>query len=698
MQEEGLAVALQLAHDRLAHQILVVGADVGADRAAALGRRLDRRDVAQAGEAHLQRARDRRRRERQHVDLQLQLAQQLLLLDPEALLLVDDQQADVLGAHVAREQPVGADQHVDLAGLEALQHLLDLGRLAQPRDPVERERQVGEALAEGAEVLLGEDRRRRQHHHLLAVGGRLDRGAQRHLGLAEADVAADQAVHRLLGFHVALDRLDRFQLVGGLAVGEGRLHLDLPLAVGREAVALAGPALGVEVEQLAGQRAGGFAGARLHVLPALAAERRERRFGAGADVAAQLRELLGWDVDAVLALVFEVEVVAADPADFPGLEAGEAGDAMVLVDDVVADPQVTEGEPAAAGAGDAVLGLAPAVYEAAEGVDGEPQLGADEALAQARLGEGEARVGRDAAAFEDARVEPVEAVAGALRLALGVEGDDGSVARAHQLLQLALGLLHAARRRLGARGAEGLLVVAAGAADREHGAGGERRGDVDVEVARVLGVHRRGRVLPVVAQGGLDLLDGGEDHGRLRGDEVERRSEVLQRQRVGGARRLLPLLGRLHRRQLSHFAVLGVELGRGRELDPLGVAQRALGEGREPAHRLDLVAEQLDPHGALLGRRIDVEDAAADGELTALLDLLDPLVAGAGEVADGDVEVELAALDEREAGRAQRGIGNRLGERRGAGDDDRVAALAESASIASIRRPTRCGGGVTCEA
>ena len=224
MEEEGLAAALELALDRAPDEVLVVGADVGADRAPPLGRRLDHRDVAQPGEAHLQGARDRRRREREHVDLQLQLAQQLLLLDAEALLLVDDQQAEVLGADVAREQPVGADQDVDLALLVSRQDRFDLGRLAQARDPVEHERQVGEALAEGAEVLLGEDRRRRQHHHLLAVGGGLDRGPQRDLGLAEADVAADQAVHRLLGLHVALDRLDRLDLVGGLAVGEGRLH------------------------------------------------------------------------------------------------------------------------------------------------------------------------------------------------------------------------------------------------------------------------------------------------------------------------------------------------------------------------------------------------------------------------------------------------------------------------------------------
>ena len=115
VQVERLAAARALALERLAHQRLVVLADVGAHRAAALGRGLDHRDVAQAGERHLQRARDRRRRHRDHVDAQAQLAQPLLLLDAEALLLVDDHQPEVLRAHVAREQPVGADQDVELA-------------------------------------------------------------------------------------------------------------------------------------------------------------------------------------------------------------------------------------------------------------------------------------------------------------------------------------------------------------------------------------------------------------------------------------------------------------------------------------------------------------------------------------------------------------------------------------------------------
>jgi hypothetical protein len=176
----------------------------------------------------------------------------------------------------------------------------------------------------------------------------------------------------------------------------------------------------------------------------------------------------------------------------------------------------------------------------------------------------------------------------------------------------------------------------------------------------------------VVAQGRLDLLGGGQQHRRALGHEVERGAEAVQRQQLGQVGGTLALLGRLQRRQLGELAMLGVELCRGRQLDPLGLAERALGEGREPAHRVDLVAEQLDPHRAFLGRRVDVEDAAADGELAALLDLLDALVAGPDEIVGDDAEVDLLALGDREPGRPQGGIGDGLGQRRGAGDDDRV--------------------------
>ena len=62
-------------------------------------------------------------------------------------------------------------------------------------------------------VLKREHRRRREERDLLAVHHRLERGAHRHLGLAVADVAAQQAIHRRRRFHVALDVGDRRLLV-----------------------------------------------------------------------------------------------------------------------------------------------------------------------------------------------------------------------------------------------------------------------------------------------------------------------------------------------------------------------------------------------------------------------------------------------------------------------------------------------------
>ena len=69
VHEEHLALAQQLAPDRLGGGAVVVLADVGEDRLAVLGRRVHERQVADAGERQLERARDRRGGEREHVDV-----------------------------------------------------------------------------------------------------------------------------------------------------------------------------------------------------------------------------------------------------------------------------------------------------------------------------------------------------------------------------------------------------------------------------------------------------------------------------------------------------------------------------------------------------------------------------------------------------------------------------------------------------
>ena len=134
VEEEGLAAACDLPLEGLLDQVLVELADVRPDRAPALGRRLDDRDVPQARERHVERARDRRRREGEDVDLEAQLAQELLLGDAEALLLVDDHEPEVLRDHVSREHPMRPDQDVNFSLCEVGEHLLRLLGAAEARD------------------------------------------------------------------------------------------------------------------------------------------------------------------------------------------------------------------------------------------------------------------------------------------------------------------------------------------------------------------------------------------------------------------------------------------------------------------------------------------------------------------------------------------------------------------------------------
>ena len=78
-------------------------------------RRFQIADVADAQQRQVQRARNGRGRHRQHVHRLPQLLEPFLVLDAEALLLVDDDQAEILELHVAADEPMRADDDVDLA-------------------------------------------------------------------------------------------------------------------------------------------------------------------------------------------------------------------------------------------------------------------------------------------------------------------------------------------------------------------------------------------------------------------------------------------------------------------------------------------------------------------------------------------------------------------------------------------------------
>ena len=291
-------------------------------------------------------------------------------------------------------------------------------------------------------MLLGEHGRRHEHQHLLAADRDRERRAQRDLGLAEADVAADEPVHRMRRLEVLLDRLDRRALVLGLAVRELALELLDPLVLDVVGDARLRLALRVELQQLAGHLAEVRARARLQVVPRLAAELRERRrLRVGADVAADLADLLVRDVDAVVAAVGEQEVVARDAGDLLRLEAEQLRDAVVLVHDVVAGAQV--GEALQRAARRARRARRPLAEDLRVGQQREAELAPDEAASRRRDRRTGDRSGL--ARLEQLGLHAAQQRLLAERLTAVRERDDDVELLAQQAAQLVLGLGETAR-------------------------------------------------------------------------------------------------------------------------------------------------------------------------------------------------------------------------------------------------------------
>ena len=225
VQEKNLPTALQFPQCGLADDARRIRRDESADRKAPFRRRGDHRQIAQALERHRERARDRRRGEREHVDLRPQRLQRFLLAHAEAVLLVDDHEAQALELHVALQELVRADGDVDFACGKAFQRRRRLLAALEARELRQLDRPVGEAVGKSVEMLLGQERRGREHRDLHVVGDGDEGGSQCDFRLAETDVAADEAVHGLAALHVVDGSRDGGRLVRRLleaeAFGEG---------------------------------------------------------------------------------------------------------------------------------------------------------------------------------------------------------------------------------------------------------------------------------------------------------------------------------------------------------------------------------------------------------------------------------------------------------------------------------------------
>ena len=261
VEVDDLPAPPQLAADGLGDHEIVVLHHVGLYGMALAGRLVEERHIADAAHRHIQRARNGRCRQGQDVHVACHFLQLFLLRDPEALLLVYDEQPKVAEFYLFRQQLVRTDENVDLPTRKAAQDGRRLLGRAEAREHLHR---YGEAAQAGEcrfIVLHSENGRRHENGDLLAVRDRLEGGAQGNLGLAVAHVTAQKAVHRGGALHIPLDLLAGGDLSVGLLVGEGGFKLGLHRVVGREGVPRAAHTRGVERDQLLCHIACGLLGA-----------------------------------------------------------------------------------------------------------------------------------------------------------------------------------------------------------------------------------------------------------------------------------------------------------------------------------------------------------------------------------------------------------------------------------------------------
>ena len=637
----------------------------------------------------------------------------------EALLLVDDQKAEILELHRFLQQLVRTDDEVDLADREIVERFFLLLRRAEAGEDVNRDREGREAADGGEVMLLGQDGRRHQDRHLLAVQDALHRGAERDLRLAEADVAAEQSLHRGRGLHIPLDLGDAAELVVGLGVGEALFKLLLPRRIRREGEAGQALARGIELDEALGEILGRGLGAGLRLLPLVAAELVEadgRILAAGADILADKVELRGGNIERVAALIGDLDVVLDHAADLHLLHADVAADAVVLVDDEVAGREIGEGfELFAVRGGFFALGggllLAPG-QELPLCQDGPVEIRIFEARGERTIGDQDLpllRRFRQREGQKRVHAALAQHLFQNFAAPFAAAEDEAAIFILHIVLEVGDGGIEAAavtRKLSGCDGQELLrrerlrVTRSQKAVEVDRAAPGELAEQRLIfrlkfaELARKRAgreqdVQRLPKFLAACPRAALQIAVVAEEDGRVLRDVVRCAGKFRINQgqiavRCGKADAVFQLFAvgfqRFDERLIWCFAAvlpgdmrlqIGAEAGKAAGMQArqgllrrqkkrfVTVFSAALGDGIKKAHCVQLVAEELGADGLVVRGREDIQNAAAQRKLPRALDEARAGIAGGGELFGQLVEVITAARRQADGSGVERRFRNR---------------------------------------
>jgi len=313
--DKALPAAMMFAQQCLAHHHIVPLHHIGAHGEPVDRRGLDGGEFAQARHRHLQRARDGRGGECEDVNIGAQLFQLFLVSDAEALFFIDDHKAEVLELRRFGQDRVGADHQIDLA---IFQPFAGRGRFLggdEAREPPDLEREACEAFDKVLIVLAREQGGGGHNRHLLPRHCRDECGAQGDLGLAEADIAAHQPIHRTPAFQIAQHIGDGAFLILGLRPWEAVDELVERGVIGRQHGGFAQRTRGGDLHQFARDGGDAFFQLGTAALPCLTAQPIERNRLFGRAIARENIDIFDRDEQLVPARIFQRDAIMLAFAD-----------------------------------------------------------------------------------------------------------------------------------------------------------------------------------------------------------------------------------------------------------------------------------------------------------------------------------------------------------------------------------------------
>ena len=259
------------------------------------------------------------------------------------MFLVDDHQAEARELYIVRQQLVRADHNVDRTFRHTLDRLRDFLAGTEARQFRNLHRPVGKAVGKSLRMLFRQQRGRCEDRDLLAAHDGDEGGAQRNFGLAEADVATDQPVHRFAASHVLDHGVDRGALVRRLLEAE-TLREGFIVARGiLEGMTFARGAARVQVQQFGGGISNLLRSFLLRLFPLAGAEHMQRRIvGRCAGIARNHMQLRYRHVQLGFLRILEVQEFSLAFTKVHAQQAHVAADAVIHMHDRVADLQLRQ--------------------------------------------------------------------------------------------------------------------------------------------------------------------------------------------------------------------------------------------------------------------------------------------------------------------------------------------------------------------